>query len=80
MTNQFEEIIKPKEQKTCYFCSQAAKEIDYKDVEVLKRFLSAAYKIKKRKQTGLCSRHQRKFARAVKRARQMALLPYLPPV
>ncbi|MER3570277.1 MAG: 30S ribosomal protein S18 [Patescibacteria group bacterium] len=63
---------------TCYFCSQAAKEIDYKDVEVLRKFLSAAYKIKKRKHTGLCSWHQRKFARAVKRARQMALLPYLP--
>ncbi|MDT7868356.1 MAG: 30S ribosomal protein S18 [Candidatus Pacebacteria bacterium] len=72
------EIIKPKEKKTCYFCSQAAKEIDYKDVEILKRFLSAAYKIKKRKHTGLCSFHQRKFARAVKRARQMALLPFLP--
>ncbi|MER3407169.1 MAG: 30S ribosomal protein S18, partial [Patescibacteria group bacterium] len=45
---------------------------------VLRKFLSAAYKIKKRKHTGLCSWHQRKFARAVKRARQMALLPYLP--
>jgi len=72
------DLIKPKEKKTCYFCSQAVKEIDYKEVDVLKRFLSAAYKIKKRKQTGFCSFHQRKFARAVKRARQMALLPYLP--
>jgi small subunit ribosomal protein S18 len=63
---------------TCYFCSQNAKEIDFKEVEVLKKFLSASYKIKDRKETGLCSRHQRKLARAVKRARQMALLPYLP--
>lgn len=63
---------------TCYFCSQNAKEIDFKDVEVLKRFLSAAYKIKKRKYTGFCSKHQRKFKKAVKIARQMALLPYLP--
>jgi small subunit ribosomal protein S18 len=63
---------------TCYFCSQNAKEIDFKEVEVLKKFLSAAYKIKDRKETDLCSRHQRKLARAVKRARQMALLPYLP--
>jgi small subunit ribosomal protein S18 len=68
------EEIKP----TCYFCSQNAKEIDYKEVEILRKFLSAAYKIKPRKVTGLCGWHQRKFARAVKRARQMALLPYLP--
>ncbi len=64
--------------KTCYFCSQAVKEIDFKDVEILKKFLSAAYKIKPRKETGLCAWHQRKYQRAVKRARQMALLPYLP--
>jgi len=63
---------------TCYFCSQNAKEIDFKEVDVLKRFLSTAYKIKDRKETCLCSRHQRKLARAVKRARQMSLLPYLP--
>jgi small subunit ribosomal protein S18 len=63
---------------TCYFCSQNAKEIDFKDVDILKKFLSAAYKIKHRKETGLCACHQRKLAQAVKRARQMALLPYLP--
>jgi len=63
---------------TCYFCSQNAKEIDFKEVEILKKFLSVAYKIKDRRETGLCSWHQRKFKKAVKRARQMALLPYLP--
>lgn len=63
---------------TCYFCSQNAKEIDFKDVEVLKRFLSPAYKIKHRKYTGLCAKHQRKLRRAVLRAKQMALLPFLP--
>lgn len=63
---------------TCYFCSQNSKEIDFKDVEILKKFLSAAYKIRSRKNTGLCSRHQRKLSRAIKLARQMALLPYLP--
>ncbi len=63
---------------TCYFCSQAAKEIDFKDVEILKKFLSTGCKIKPRKETGICSWHQRKLARAIKRARQMALLPYLP--
>lgn len=63
---------------TCYFCSQAAKEIDFKDIEVLKKFLSAGFKIKPRKKTGVCSWHQRKLARAIKRARQMALIKYLP--
>ena len=63
---------------TCYFCSQNAKEIDYKDVDVLKKFLSAGMKIKNRKKTGLCAKHQRRLAQAVKKARQMALLPYLP--
>lgn len=65
---------------TCYFCSQNAKEIDFKEVDILKRFLSVAYKIKSRKDTNLCSKHQRKLARAVKRAKEMALIPYLPQV
>ncbi|GIW66087.1 MAG: 30S ribosomal protein S18 [Candidatus Parcubacteria bacterium] len=63
---------------TCYFCSQNAKEINYRDVDILKKFLSAGMKIKPRKKTGVCSKHQRKLAKAIKRARQMALLPYLP--
>lgn len=63
---------------TCYFCSQNAKEINYRDVDILKKFLSAGMKIKSRKKTKLCSKHQRKLAVAIKRARQMALLPYLP--
>jgi small subunit ribosomal protein S18 len=63
---------------TCYFCSQNVKEIDFKEVEILKRFLSAGMKIKSAKESGLCSTHQRKFKRAVKTARQMALLPFLP--
>ncbi len=63
---------------TCYFCSQNSKEINYRDVDVLKKFLSAGMKIKARKKTGVCSKHQRKLAAAIKRARQMALLPYLP--
>jgi small subunit ribosomal protein S18 len=63
---------------SCYFCSQNSKEINYRDVDILKKFLSAGMKIKPRKKTGVCSRHQRKLARAIKRARQMALLPYLP--
>jgi len=64
---------------TCYFCSQNTKEIDFKDYDILKKFLSASYKLKPRKETNLCSKHQRKLSRAVKIARQMALLPFLPP-
>lgn len=63
---------------TCYFCSQNAKEIDYKEVDILKKFISAGMKIRSRKKTRLCAKHQRKLAQAIKRARQMALLPYLP--
>jgi small subunit ribosomal protein S18 len=63
---------------TCYFCSQNAKEIDFKEVDVLKKFISAGYKIKDKKENALCASHQRKLAKAVKRARQMALLPFLP--
>ena len=63
---------------TCYFCSQNTKEIDWRAVDVLKKFISAGMKIKPRKKTGLCWKHQRALARAIKRARQMALLPYLP--
>jgi len=59
----------------CYFCNQNIKDIDYKDVESLKRFISAQMKIYPRRKTGLCAKHQRQLKKAVKRARFMALLP-----
>ena len=61
----------------CYFCQKNIKEIDFKDTKALERFISAAAKIKKRKKTHFCARHQKRFARAIKRARFMALLPYV---
>lgn len=61
----------------CYFCSQNLKEIDYKNTELLKRFISSQCKILPRRKTGVCSRHQRKLAQAIKRARFMALLPFV---
>jgi small subunit ribosomal protein S18 len=61
----------------CYFCSQNLKQIDYKNIEVLRRFVSSQYKILPRRKTGVCSRHQRKLAQAIKRARFMALLPFV---
>jgi len=68
----------PKKDKQCYFCVNHAKDIDYKDVQLLRRFISNYMRILPRKRTGTCSKHQRKLAMAVKRARIMALLPFVP--
>lgn len=60
----------------CYFCQRNTKEIDFKNVELLKRFISSSAKIRGKKKTGTCASHQRKLARAIKRARYLGLLPY----
>lgn len=60
----------------CYFCQKNIDLVDFKDVELLRQFISGFYKIKPRKKTGLCMHHQKKVAQAIKRARQMGLLPY----
>ena len=62
--------------KACPFKSDAALVIDYKDVQLLKRFLSPRGKILPSRITGVSARFQRKLARAIKRARHIALLPY----
>lgn len=62
----------------CYFCQRNIKEIDFKDTELLKRFISALAKIKPKRKTGVCASHQRKLARAIKRARYLGLLPFVP--
>ena len=64
-------------QQQCFFCSQNIKDVDYKEVDLLKRFVSSQAKIINPKHTGLCSKHERKIAEAVKRARFMGLLPYV---
>ncbi len=61
----------------CFFCSQNMKVIDYKEVGLLRRFVSSQAKIIDPKHTGVCAKHQRKLAEAIKRARYMALLPYV---
>lgn len=66
-----------KMKKQCFFCSQNLGEIDYKDKDLLSRFVSSQAKIIDPKYTGTCSKHQRKLARAIKRARFMAILPYV---
>ena len=61
----------------CFFCTQNIKTIDYKETDTLKRFISAQMKIQGRRKTGLCAKHQNQLKKAIKRARQMALLPYV---
>jgi small subunit ribosomal protein S18 len=63
--------------RQCVFCSQNIKEIDYREVELLRRFMSGQAKIIDPRHTGVCAKHQRKVARAVKRARVMGLLPFV---
>ncbi len=61
----------------CYFKSNNIKHIDYKDVEILEKFLAPTGKIMSAKKTGVSAKNQRKLAQAVKRARFIGLLPYL---
>lgn len=63
--------------RICAFCADKVKEIDYKDHERLRRFVSDHGQIKPRRQTGTCARHQRALAVAIKRARHIALLPFV---
>lgn len=63
--------------KSCYFCKDKVEEVDYKNAAQLRRYISEKGKIRNRRVTGACRRHQRQVAVAVKRAREMALLPYV---
>ncbi len=63
--------------KVCYFTKNKITYIDYKDIDLLRRFISANGKISPRRITGTSAKYQRMLATAVKRARQMALLPYV---
>jgi small subunit ribosomal protein S18 len=62
--------------KVCVFCKDRATWVDYKDVNLLRRFMSDRGKIRARRVTGNCSQHQRDVQVAIKTAREMALLPY----
>lgn len=62
--------------RECQFCTDKSAHIDYKQVEVLRRYVSEDGKIRPRRQTGACAKHQRELARAIKRARHLALLPF----
>ena len=62
--------------KVCQFCSDKTLKIDYKNADMLRRFVTEEGKIRPRRQTGTCAKHQRAVAYAVKRARQIALLHF----
>jgi len=62
--------------RVCQFCAEKTKAIDHKQVELLKRFTAENGRIRSRRETGTCARHQRILAIAIKRARHMALIPF----
>jgi small subunit ribosomal protein S18 len=62
--------------KVCYFCVED-ETVDYKDVDTLQRYITARGKIRPRRQTGVCAKHQRRLSTAIKRARHIALLPFV---
>ena len=63
--------------KPCIHCKDKIDQVDYKDLVTLRKFISERGKIRSRRITGACRRHQRQIAHAVKRARELALLPYV---
>lgn len=65
------------EKKTCFFCEAKMEKIDYKDAYLLRRFMNSQGKIYPPKRHGTCARHQRTLANAIKKARVMALVPFV---
>ena len=60
----------------CYFCKENINDIDYKEVSMLRKFVSDKGKIRPKRSTGNCAQHQNLIAKAIKRAREIALMPY----
>ena len=70
-------IKRPSRKKVCNFCVDKVTVIDYKDTNKLKKYITEKGKIVPRRMSGVCAKHQRELAVAIKRARYMALLPYV---
>lgn len=66
-----------RKRRICAFCVEKVDRIDYKQYEVLERYLTEHGRIRPRRQTGTCAKHQRRLAKAVKQARHLALLPFV---
>ncbi len=67
----------PQTKKECFLCTTKISTLDYKDIQTLRRFMSPHAKIMGSKRTGTCPKHQRVVSQALKRARHMALLPFV---
>ncbi len=73
-----QKAFRPKrKKKVCAFCAEKVTQIDYKDAAKLRKFVSERSKILPRRVTGTCAKHQRELTTAIKRARQIAILPYI---
>ena len=68
--------VRPQRKKVCAFCADKNNVIDWKDAAKLKRYITEKGKILPSRQTGFCATHQRELTKAIKRARNMAILPY----
>ncbi len=67
----------PRPNKTCAICESGVRVVDFKDEHLLGRFLTERGKIRPSRLSGTCARHQRQLSRAIKRAREIALIPYI---
>ncbi|MDL2297564.1 30S ribosomal protein S18 [Synergistaceae bacterium OttesenSCG-928-D05] len=76
MENSFNRKRRKRRPKVCHFCVDKVSNVDYKDVEKLKKYVTDRGKIVPRRVTGTCAKHQRQLTRAIKRARIIALLPF----
>jgi ribosomal protein S18 len=68
---------RPQRKKICHFCKERIEYVDFKDLAILRKYVSDRGKIRARRVTGTCTRHQRDVATAIKNAREVALLPYV---
>jgi small subunit ribosomal protein S18 len=74
--NQKRRGFRPRRRKVCFFCTNPSVRIDFKDVDLMRKFISDRGKIMPKRRTGSCPKHQREIARQVKKGREIALLPY----
>jgi small subunit ribosomal protein S18 len=67
-------------EKACFYCVSNVRDVDYQDVYNLRKFISSYMKIAPRRRSGLCAKHQRKVARAIKQARIVGLMQFVPQI
>lgn len=69
-------LLHKQQRRFCYFCKEKIEYIDYKDLNLLRKYISDKGKIRPRRITGTCAQHQSELATSIKRARELALIPY----